>query len=104
MNKKILVGIIIVVLVFVGLGFFWDLDGERQIKQGVLTSVEYISGTSYVLTFSDGVELTFKEDNAEDAQEMYECLVEWVNQEIVIEYTYEFWNAGYFLNSYSSVD
>lgn len=86
------------------MGFFWDWDGERQTKQGILTDIEYVSGTSYVLTFSDGVELTFKEDNAEDAQEMYDYLLAWVDQEIVIEYTYYYWDGGYFLNSYSSVD
>lgn len=102
MNKKLcIIVIVIVLLLFVVIGFL-ALDGERQIKQGILTNIEYTSGTSYTLTFSDGDELTFKEDNAEDAQEMYESLIEWTNQEIVIEYTYDYWLGGYFLNSYYS--
>ncbi|GAH93883.1 unnamed protein product [marine sediment metagenome] len=101
MNKKILAVVIIAILIFVGIVVL-DLTSETQTKQGILTNIEYVSDTSYTLTFDDGVELTFKEDNAEDAQEMYEGLIGWTNQEIVIEYTYSYWIMGYFLNSYYS--
>jgi len=103
MNKKIIAGIVIIILFITGLGFV-DWEGETQIKQGVLDSIEYVSDTSYKLIFSDGSELTFKEDNAVDTQEMYEYLTGWIGQEMIIEYAYSYWDDEYDLNSVSSVD
>ena len=95
MNKKILAGIIIAILIFVGLGFFWGCEGETQVKQGVLTDVTWgvpinSDDVTIILRFSDGEEILVKEGNAEDSQEMYEYLTLWIGQEIIIEYTYEF--------------
>ena len=95
MNKKILAGIIIAILIFVVLGFFLGYEGETQVKQGVLIDVAWSvplnsDDITLILTFSDGEEILVKEGNTEDSQEMYEYLSGWIGQDIIIEYTYEF--------------
>lgn len=104
MNKKILVAIIIVLLIFVSLGFFWSWEGETKIKQGVLTDVAWSvpsnsDDVTLTLHFSDGEEIPVKEDNLEDSQEMYEYLAGWIGQEIIIEYTYDFGVMAYEIDS-----
>lgn len=103
MKLKMIIGIIVVIiLIFVGLEV-WNFEGEIQTKQAILTNVEYASDVSYTLTFNDGSVLTFNEDNIEDNQEMYDYLVMWIGQEIIIEYCYAFDTQSHQLYSVEGV-
>jgi len=108
-GKFAIIGIAIVI--FVALGLVWPVaEPETHIKQGVLTNVERSSDESFLLwdlgdvffimRFSDGEEITVREDTPEEAQEMCDYLEGWIGQEVIIGYYYD---AGSLGNEISSV-
>lgn len=100
LNKKILLIIGVLIVVFLISGFFWPLvEGETLVKEGVLTDVVILDDTTITLSFNDGEQISVKEDNLEDTTEMHEYLTNLIGQNITIEYTYHSDIRGYEIDS-----
>jgi len=101
MKRIWLLLVIITIIVAVGLAYSFSYKGETLVKQGVLVNVELSGEVSMVLTFADGMIITVKESNTEDALEMIDYLNNWIGEEMVLEYTYHSDINGWEIDSVS---
>jgi len=102
MNKKILLAaIIICVVAFFVITLPANLDSEQQVKQGILSNVLISESGMITLSFSDGEEVVVTEDNLEDSQEMYEYMSGWIGEEIIVEYSYDYYSMANEIDSVS---
>ena len=102
MNKKILLAaIIICVAVFFILTIPANIESEVYTKQGTLANIWISESGMITLTFDDGEDVIVTEDTTEEAQEMYQYLVGWLNQEIIITYSFDYYMMANHINSVS---
>ena len=92
--KKILILLILTVF----LTGCVNLASKNITKRGVLTNVS-VTGFKVSMTFADNTTVTIIENDQEDTDDIYQYLNGLKDQEIIIEYAYDFGEGGFELNS-----